>query len=120
MTTSFSLIVSLNSMIFGPCLGRLLVRMNERRRHQFDGLARQLEILGRQCRRGGDECGDGCAQQCGAAGEHDTLLFGVHLNVVVPLCPGCGKASLFQRKLRAESKIDIVFALEQGNARLCA
>ena len=46
ITTFFSSIVSVNSMIFGPCLGGLLVRMHEGRRDQLDLLARQLEIVG--------------------------------------------------------------------------
>ena len=56
-------------------LGNLLVRMHERRRHQFDLLARQLEIVG-QGRRGNHKGCNGGAHQCGSAGDHDTLLFG--------------------------------------------
>ena len=74
--------------------------MHEGRRHQLDGLTRQLEIVG--CKRGGgdDKGGDGGAQQCGTAGDHDTLLVGVCiLNFVPPFCARCGKLSLLQRKL---------------------
>ena len=55
-------------------LGGLLVRMHKGRRDQFDGLPRQLEIVGGQRRGGGHKGGDGSAQQCGTAGDHDTIL----------------------------------------------
>jgi hypothetical protein len=48
--------------------------MHEGRRDQLDGLPRQLEIVGSQRGGGGDKRGDGSAQQCGTAGDHDTLL----------------------------------------------
>ena len=62
MTTSFSSIVSVNSMIFGACFGRLLVRMHEGRRDQLDLLARQLEIVGGERGCGQREGEKGCAE----------------------------------------------------------
>ena len=69
----------------GTFLGRLFVRMHKGRRDQFDGLPRQLEIVGGQRRGGGDKGGDGSAQQCGTAGDHDTILSVSASEIRVPL-----------------------------------
>ena len=68
-------------------LGGLLVRMHEGRRHQFDGLARQLEVVVRQGGSCGEEGGDGGAYQCGSAGDHDTLLLVPAFEFDVTLLP---------------------------------
>ena len=43
-------------------LGGLVVRMHEGWRHQFNGLARQLEVVGRK-RRSSDDEGGGCGAE---------------------------------------------------------
>ena len=54
-------------------LGRLFVRMHERRGDQVDLLARQLEVFGNSGSRKHHR-GDGCTEHGGAAGQHGSLL----------------------------------------------